>query len=49
MGGCQTNVTVEGSFGPMERVLLTANGNLQRIMRYACISLAVECSHVKVF
>jgi aminoglycoside N3'-acetyltransferase len=34
MGGCETNVMVGGSFTAMERVVLTANGNLQRIMRY---------------
>ena len=34
MGGCETRVSVEGSFTPMERVVLTANGNLQRIMRW---------------
>ena len=32
MGGCETHVTVEGSLTPMERVVMTANGNLQRIM-----------------
>lgn len=33
MGGCETHVTVEGiCLSPMERVVLTANGNLQRIM-----------------
>jgi hypothetical protein len=31
MGTC-TNTTVNGNFFPMERVVLTANGNLQRIM-----------------
>ena len=34
MGGCETSVSVAGSFSPMERVVLSANGNLQRIMRY---------------
>jgi hypothetical protein len=33
MGGRETNVVVGGSFSPMERVAITANGNLQRIMR----------------
>jgi hypothetical protein len=32
MGGCETHVMLGGSFTPMERVVLTANGNLQRIM-----------------
>ena len=32
MGGCETHVTVEGALTPMERVVMTANGNLQRIM-----------------
>jgi len=32
MGGCETHVSVGGSFTPMERVVLTANGNLQRLM-----------------
>jgi hypothetical protein len=32
MGGCETHVTIDGSLLPMERVALTANGNLQRIM-----------------
>jgi len=32
MGGCETSVTIAGSFTPMERVVLSANGNLQRIM-----------------
>lgn len=32
MGGCETHIIVGGSFTPMERVVLTANGNLQRIM-----------------
>ena len=36
MGGCETSVSVIGSFAPMERVVLSANGNLQRIMRYCC-------------
>lgn len=30
--GTSTNTTVDGNFVPMERVVLTANGNLQRIM-----------------
>lgn len=34
MGGRETEVFVEGSFSPMERIVLSANGNLQRIMRY---------------
>jgi hypothetical protein len=38
MGGCETSVTIAGSFTPMERVVLSANGNLQRIMRYGYIS-----------
>jgi hypothetical protein len=32
MGGCETKVYVGGSFTPMERIVITANGNLQRIM-----------------
>lgn len=33
MGGCETHITVGGdTFSPLERVVLTANGNLQRIM-----------------
>jgi len=32
MGGCETNVVVYGSFTPFERIIITANGNLQRIM-----------------
>lgn len=32
MGGCETHVVVDGTFTPLERVVLTANGNLQRIM-----------------
>lgn len=35
MGGCETVVTLnnsEISFSPIERIILTANGNLQRIM-----------------
>ena len=32
MGGCETSIVVGGQFTPMERVVLTANGNLQRIM-----------------
>jgi hypothetical protein len=39
MGGCETSVTIAGSFTPMERVVLSANGNLQRIMRYDYHSL----------
>ena len=43
MGGCETSVSVIGSFAPMERVVLSANGNLQRIMRYCCnVSLKFE-------
>jgi len=32
MGGCETTVLVGGSFTPMERIVLSANGNLQRVM-----------------
>jgi hypothetical protein len=32
MGGCETNMIVGGSFTPLERIIITANGNLQRIM-----------------
>ena len=32
MGGCETNMIVGGSFTPLERIVITANGNLQRIM-----------------
>ena len=32
MGGCETSIVVGGSFTALERVVLTANGNLQRIM-----------------
>ena len=32
MGGCETNVIVGGSFTAIERIIITANGNLQRIM-----------------
>ena len=32
MGGCETNVIINGKFSPLERIILTANGNLQRIM-----------------
>lgn len=32
MGGCETQVLVGGSFTPMERIVLSANGNLQRVM-----------------
>ena len=34
MGGCETRVIIGGSFNSIERVILSANGNLQRIMRY---------------
>ena len=37
MGGCETRVSV-GEDGemltPLDRIVLTANGNLQRIMRF---------------
>jgi len=32
-GGLETLVMVGGSFSPMERIVISANGNLQRIMR----------------
>lgn len=35
MGGCYTDISIKGPFTPIERIVLTANGNLQRIMRYA--------------
>ena len=31
-GGCETTIVVDGAYAPLERVVLTANGNLQRIM-----------------
>jgi hypothetical protein len=39
MGGCETSVSIAGAFTPMERVVISANGNLQRIMRYFRIAL----------
>ena len=30
--GLETSVVIDGSYEPLERVVLTANGNLQRIM-----------------
>lgn len=45
MGGCETSVSVIGSFAPMERVVLSANGNLQRIMRYCFDVLSKFKSH----
>jgi hypothetical protein len=37
-GGCETNVLVSGEFSNTERIVITANGNLQRIMSayYGC-------------
>ena len=35
MGGCNTSVSIAGSYTAMERVVLSANGNLQRIMRWS--------------
>lgn len=32
MGNFETDVQIQGEFSPFERVILTANGNLQRIM-----------------
>ena len=32
MAGTQTNVTVNGNYSPLERIVITANGNLQRIL-----------------
>lgn len=31
-GGCETNVLVSNEFSNIERIIITANGNLQRIM-----------------
>ena len=32
MGNFETDINIQGEFSPFERVILTANGNLQRIM-----------------
>lgn len=32
MGNFETDIQIQGEFSPFERVILTANGNLQRIM-----------------
>ena len=32
MGNFETDIQIHGEFSPFERVILTANGNLQRIM-----------------
>ena len=32
VGGCETNTHVNGTYSSMERVVITSNGNLQRIM-----------------
>jgi hypothetical protein len=31
-GSCETSVFISGNFSNIERIVLTANGNLQRIM-----------------
>lgn len=42
-GGRETSVVVDNSYAPLERVVLTANGNLQRIMSaYYGASVMVE-------
>ena len=33
MSHIQTEVLLNGDFSPLERIVLTANGNLQRILR----------------
>lgn len=43
MNGCITDISVEGSFTPLERIVLTANGNLQRILRLVGRELNFRC------
>jgi hypothetical protein len=33
MNAFETSIVLPGNYTPMERVVLTANGNLQRILR----------------
>jgi chorismate-pyruvate lyase len=47
LGGCETRVDVgTGEFSPLERIVLSANGNLQRIMS-AYFGLSVKVNILK--
>ena len=42
----ETNVNLKGDFSPMERICLTANGNLQRILRSYHLTEALTSMHL---
>jgi hypothetical protein len=45
----ETHTFVNGDFTPLERVVLTANGNLQRILRWEPVVLYAAAATLLIF